>query len=402
MKCRSCASEKLEKILDLGNVPIAHRFLKTPAGKDEFQHPMIVHLCRDCALLQVLDPVPPEELYRDYNFCFTAWKPQPHMADEIARIGRRLKKNELIVELGSNDGGFLSELKKAGFTNLAGVEPNRVANETSRKTGAAIFEAFFSAAVADEIVGARGKAALVVSRQAVEHILDLRGLAEGVKKVLRPEGWLLLEVPDFEIPMKYGDISSLWEEHVNYFTEATMCDFLERQGFGVVEIGRYPFSGGELMVLAQAGAKKAADRKEGRAQAAALSHSFPAQAAQFRDRLRSRMESNRKAGRVNAFYGTGCRANMLINAWKLAPLIDLIVDDQKEKQGLYLPGTGLQVRAGDVLDENPGDCFLAVNAENEEKVISRHTDYVKKGGRFLSVNSPSPLLSELTVSSVRA
>ena len=33
-----------------------------------------------------MDPIDPEILYGEYNYCFSEWKPQPHMADEIEVI----------------------------------------------------------------------------------------------------------------------------------------------------------------------------------------------------------------------------------------------------------------------------------------------------------------------------
>jgi SAM-dependent methyltransferase len=402
-KCRTCGSTRLTQLLDLGRLPVAHRFIKSPGGgRDEFMHPMIAHLCEVCALIQILDPIPREELYRDYNFCFSAWKPQPHMADEIKRIVGRVGVDSLIVELGSNDGVFLNELKSAGCRRLAGVEPNRAANAESRKTGASIYEEFFSEDAAERIKKDLGPASLIVSRQAVEHIPDLDGLFAGLRKLVAPKGWLMLEVPDFEGPLSYGDISGLWEEHVNYFTEATFCDLLERQGFGAIDIVRYPFSGGAIMVLAQLGAPKNPQRTESIEATKRLALAFAGRAEHFRRSLVGLLEQNRKSGRPNSFYGTGCRANMLINAWKLAPLLDVLVDDQKEKQGYFLPGTSLKVEPSSALYGRVGDCFMAVNAENEDKVVARHQDFVSRGGRFLSVNSPSPRLKDLDVSPLPA
>lgn len=395
--CNSCGAARFEKLLDLGPTPIAHRFLRAPAGPDEFKHPMIAHLCENCGLVQILNPIPPEQLYRDYNFCFTAWKPQPHMADEIALVKTQLAQSETIVELGSNDGTFLGELRKVGFTNVIGVEPNLVANMQARKTGASIYEGFFSEALADNIISEKGPASLVVSRQAVEHIIDLKGLARGVKRVLKPGGWLMLEVPDCESPLRYGDVSSLWEEHVNYFTEATFCDFLEREGFGVAEIRRYPFSGGALLVLAQLGAPAKESRLREIESSKAVSRGFAAQARTFQEKLIRRFRANRAAGRQNFLYGTGCRANMLLNGFNLHEYFDRVVDDQPEKQGLYMPGSRFKIESSAALRDAPGDCFLAVNAENEERVIAQHAGFVEKGGLFFSVNAPSPRLKDLAI-----
>lgn len=359
---------------------------------------MVLDQCQDCGLIQVLAPVDPEELYRDFNFCFSSWKPQPHMSDEIELLRRRIPTDALVVEIGANDGTFLHLLGEAGYERRVGVEPNRVASELARKTGATICNEFFDAALAEKLASEHGPAALVVSRQAVEHIANLDSLGRGLTKLLAEDGWVLFEVPDFDVPMPYGDVSALWEEHVNYFTEATMTRFLARHGIAVQEVRRYPFSGGALTVLARRGsdaqACAAAQAEKDRARA------FAASAASFRHKIEARLRANRRGGRANILYGTGCRANMLINGFKLQGLFDFVADDQPEKQGLYMPGTSLRIHPGSEVDAFSGDCFLAVNAENEEKVIAARRAFTERGGRFFSLHSPSPRLRQLEIEKV--
>ena len=103
----------------------------------------------------------------------------------------------------------------------------------------------------------------------------------------------------------------------------------------------------------------------------------------------------RDAGKRIGVYGAGCRAATLINICDLAPLVDVVADDQSEKQGKFMPGSRLAVMAGDELDASGVDlCLLAVNAENEEAVIGRHAAFVERGGEFVSVHPPSPRLPD--------
>ncbi len=126
-----------------------------------------------------------------------------------------------------------------------------------------------------------------------------------------------------------------------------------------------------------------------------LAREYGAAVGTFGARLRATMAANAEAGHPNVLYGTGCRANMLLNALDLEPLLTCVVDDQPEKQGLYMPGSRLQIVAGDAIHAHVGGCFLSVNHENESKVMDRHAKYEASGGRFFSLNAPSPLLERL-------
>lgn len=397
--CNCCGSTRLKEVLSLGEMPIAHRFHRSLPEEKEYRHPLTVHICEDCALIQIVDPIPPEVLYRDYNFCFTSWKVQPQTAREIALIKQCVGRTELIVEIGSNDGSFLNEMTASGLQNLIGVEPNREACAIARKVGVPIHESFYSRETADKILSAAGGAALVVSRQVVEHISDLTALMEDIRFLLKNDGWIMFEVPDFEVPMSYGDVSSLWEEHINYFTEPVMVALLRRHGFEAQIVERYPTNAGALMVLARrmerGGILAPIGKEQGIEAVRALAAEYASKAGRFRKALIKRLDENHRKGGKNVLYGTGCRANAVINGLGLQGSFDLLVDDQPEKQGLLMPGTLMTIEPSEAMQDMPGLCVLSVNAEHEEKVMQRHERYRNCGGRFYSANSPSPLYSKV-------
>jgi len=67
--CRACAGEQLVPFLDLGRQPLANAFLATP---DDFAgeafYPLEVCFCETCSLVQLLDVIDPEVLFRDYIY----------------------------------------------------------------------------------------------------------------------------------------------------------------------------------------------------------------------------------------------------------------------------------------------------------------------------------------------
>ncbi len=125
-----------------------------------------------------------------------------------------------------------------------------------------------------------------------------------------------------------------------------------------------------------------------------------AKAATFRDRwpdyraaLHRFLEGERSAVGKIYVYGAGCRACSLINFTGIGTLLDAVLDDQPEKQGKLMPGSHLPILPGSVLDHDPpGLCLLAVNAENEDKVIGRHPGFERQGGRFFSLPPPTDRL----------
>ena len=249
--CNACNGTSFIEVLNLGQTPIAHRYLHENIPNNDYTHLLSISFCCDCGLIQILNPIPPEELYKDYNYCFSDWKPQPHVDQEINLIEEHIQKDNLVFEVGCNDGMFLNQMKGRGFIRLIGVEPNQICFQRATERGLHIYNEFFDAAIAKNIVREHGKVDVIVIRQVMEHIEDLQELLKNFRLLLNPKGWLLIEVPDLERALKFGDCSALWEEHANYFAESTMINLLEKNGFSIKKVSRFPFSGGALMVWGQ-------------------------------------------------------------------------------------------------------------------------------------------------------
>jgi hypothetical protein len=202
----------------------------------------------------------------------------------------------------------------------------------------------------------------------------------------------MIEVPDFAAPMRAGDASELWEEHVNYFTEPVLTWLLSQFSFETEEVRRYPFCGGAMTVAARLAPDAPAPSPDSRAVAevSALAAGYGARIEAFRRNLVGILERNTREGVANVLYGPGCRACSVVNCLDLGRHFSFAVDDQKEKQGLFMPGARLPIRPAEAIHERKAACFLSVNHENEDKVVARHAEFVKRGGVFHSLNSPSP------------
>src|SRR3984957_5426624 len=78
--------------------------------------------------------------------------------------------DDLIVEVGANDGTFLKELRGSGFRKLIGVEPSKQLAEISTKAGFDIVTGYFDRNLAASILSSHGPARAVVCRHTLEHV----------------------------------------------------------------------------------------------------------------------------------------------------------------------------------------------------------------------------------------
>jgi SAM-dependent methyltransferase len=389
--CHLCGGSDLLTLIEFGSYPVSKHYL-TDRNAEPPTWPVNLYFCESCGLTQLQDSCPPEVLYENY-VTLSSWKPQPHAAAEIEKIRALdgLTPDAKIIEIGCNDGGFLELLAAAGYRNLLGIEPSKDAYDGAVAKGLNVVREFLTPALAQRLVERHGTFDLFVSRQNLEHMADVAGVIECLRTLLRPGGYALIELPNFGCNLTWRDYS-LWEEHVNQFTEETLRYFLALAGIEPVHEEKILFSGEGLVVIGRrtsAVTPSLAHVPELRRRNLQYAHDWPA----FREELGEYLAGLRRAGRRIAVYGAGSRAFCLLNFAGLAAHIDVIVDDQPEKQNKFMPGGRIPIVTSDALYSRGIDvCLLTVNTENEEKVMAKHDRWARQGGQFWSVFPPSARL----------
>jgi len=56
-----------------------------------------------------------------------------------------------------------------------------------------------------------------------------------------------------------------------------------------------------------------------------------------------------------------------------------------------MPGNGLPVFSSDkIIEEKIDVCFIAMNYENEQKVIEKNQGFINNGGQFVPISTSAP------------
>ena len=205
-------------------------------------------------------------------------------------------------------------------------------------------------------------------------------------------GYALIEVPNYGCNVLNHDYG-LWEEHVNYFTLDTLRYFLALAGIEIIHEEIILFSGEGIFVIGKKSPNVTCSL-EYLPELCKQNAKYAALWPEFRQKFSQYLSSEKQAGKRIAVYGAGSRAFSLINFSNVAGEIEFVVDDQLEKQNYFMPGGKLPILPSEALYKERIDvCLLAVNTENEEKVLKRHLAWVENGGRFWSILPPSNLMA---------
>jgi len=387
-KCNLGDSSTIKEKISFGHQPMTH-ILNTTTDKDNCPRvPIRLGLCERCGLVQLLDSPIINETYDDYYP--SSWKTQAHISDEIRVIKNVLKtsRDAMILEIGSNDGNFLKELRTEGFRNLVGIEPAQGPREIALKEEIETFPQFMSPDFAERLIKEKGVFDLIIIRQVAEHIPDLEELALSLNILMRDGAHILIEVPDFDSMLANLDYTAMWEQHLNYFTNDSLCRFLNSAGIRPIKTENYNFSGGCLVIY---GEKTCVPRSVPPiSNIPASVKAFFDTWGTFKEELKALLEQYKGSIIV---YGVGCRSIPLLRYANLLSMVDHVVDDNSEKQDKVIPGTSLIVQSSEsLITIDPGLILLGVNAENEDKVFTKNHEIFTRHKAIYSLNPPSSKL----------
>ena len=400
--CRACGRAALESILDLGAQPLANALRRPDQLADpERRFPLELALCRSCSLLQILDSVPPEVIFSDYPYFSSVSDAFVAHARGLARRlirQERLDVNDLVVELASNDGYLLRHYVDAGVPVL-GIEPARNIADVAVAAGIPTLCEFFGHELALGLVRKGVRADVVHANNVLAHVPDLRGFVAGIAEVLTPSGCAVIEAPYVKDLLDGCEFDTIYHEHLCYFSVTALDALFRAHDLRLESVERIPVHGGSLRVTvrragwARPDASVAALLDEERAwgvtdEGAYLS--FAAEVLRVKRRLRAMLARLKNDGASIAAYGAAAKGSTLLNTFGIGhETLDFVADASPHKQGLYTPGSALEVRPTSALIESMPDYVLLLAWNFADEILEQQRDYRQRGGRFV-VPIPQP------------
>ncbi len=250
--CRSCGGSSLERVLSLGQTPLANALLtEAQLAEPEARYPLDLAFCPDCSLVQITETVPPEQLFSHYLYFSSFSDTMLRHAEQIARRLidlRRLGPGSLVIELASNDGYLLQFYRQAGIPVL-GIEPAANIAEAARQRGIPTITEFFGREVAGKL-RADGKLADVIhANNVLAHVSDLNGFVAGIATVLKLGGVAVVEVPHVKTMLQKLEFDTIYHEHLCYFSLIALQALFSRHGLKVADVEELPIHGGSLQLF---------------------------------------------------------------------------------------------------------------------------------------------------------
>ena len=336
---------------------------------DEQRYPLLVSVCDNCGLVQIVSPVDPEILFQDYSFA-TGTIPGlvRHFESYAEWISRNLQPKS-VIEFGCNDGTLIAALENHGIRSL-GVDLAANITEMARQQGRNVVTGAFGPGIVDELLDEMGQADVITGSNVFAHNADPASILETVNALLAPDGVLCLEV------MYAGDLllerqwDTLYHEHLTFYSLGTLRKVLHRFGFEPISAVRIPMHGGSLRLAAARSGHRQIDSSvaelEAWEQNLSLNESstWDGFAKECRRRINVFGDTMLRLSKGASIWGYGAagKATMWVNACEMNYL-EALVDASPLRYGKLMPGTHTPIVSPEEFSRHQPD-YVFVSAWN--------------------------------------
>ena len=405
--CRACGGADLHAFLSLGPQPLANSFLRSPAEfAAEEKYPLDVYHCRTCSLVQLMDVIDAEALFRNYIYVTgTSATIAEHNARHAAKLVEMMGigASDLVLEVASNDGSLLRHYREHGVRTL-GVEPATNIAAEAVAAGIPTVNRFFHHAAARELRAEHGPAKVVIGNNVLAHVDDTSDFLAGCREMLTEDGLAVIEVPYLQEVLDGLEYDTVYHEHLCYFGVMALARLCESVGLVIRRIDHVPVHGGSIRMYAGRAEHFGAHdpdvvrlvRREADAgfNNPARYERFAADVADNRERLVGLLKRLKREGKSVAAYGAPAKGNTLLNYCGIdTSLIPYTVDKNPWKVGAFTPGMHIPVLDVATLLERQPDYVLILAWNFADEIVAQQHVYRERGGRFI-VPIPQPRIIE--------
>jgi len=253
-KCQSCKSKNIEKIFYLGYLPPVNTMRKIGdlAQADEW-FPTELYECNECKLIQLGYIVPPEILFPpSYPYTSGTTKSLVDNFHDLAKEARgfiSINKEDLVLDIGSNDGSLLDAFRTHIKCNVVGIEPTNAANIAIKKN-ITTYNKFFDQNVVKDVIKEHGLAKVITATNVFAHIHEVNFVMDAIDDLMCDEGVFISEshyLASIILGLQYDTI---YHEHLRYYSLHSIKHLLESRGFKIIKAKKINTHGGSIRVYA--------------------------------------------------------------------------------------------------------------------------------------------------------
>ena len=391
--CRACKKKKLTKLFSLGNLSFTGKF---PSINQKIKKaPIDLVLCKNCELVQLGHNFDLKYLYGpDYGYRTGINKTMlNHVKKVVTNISKKakLKKNNQVLDIASNDGSLLNFYNKNIIT--FGIDPILDKYKTEYRKINFKVSNFFSA---KEILSKTKKKFKIITALSVFYdSIDPNKFIKDVRSLLDKEGIFLLEFADLASIIKKKMFDTICHEHLEYYSSNVIQNLCKKNGLKIFDIKSNDINGASKQyyichsdskyqvknsiinkIFNEERKLKLFDKKTFK--------KFIKEINEAKKELVKLLKKFKKQKKKTHCYGASTKGNVLLQYYKIDnKLIDAVAERNENKYNLYTPGTKIKIISETLSRFNKPDYYLVLPWHFKKEILKREHLIRSKGTKFI-------------------
>jgi NDP-4-keto-2,6-dideoxyhexose 3-C-methyltransferase len=359
-KCRICGNSNLVCLLDLGHQMLTGVFLRT-VDHALTSGPLQLVKCMGededvCGLLQLAHSYDIHEMYGENYGYRSGLNPSmiSHLNNKVKKILEKveLKKNDLIVDIGSNDSTMLQAYPSEDI-ELVGIDPTGIKFHEYYPSNVKLIPDFFSSKLLKEYFPKK-QAKVVTSISMFYDLESPMTFMRDVYSLLADDGLWVFEQSYMPAMLDMNSYDTVCHEHLEFYALRQIKWMTDRVGFIIHDIEFNEVNGGSFSITV---GKNVGGKEESPLVEAVLSDEvekglttlepyieFSERVKKSKSDLLSFIHKEKYLGKTFAAIGASTKGNVVLQYCELSEKeISFVAEVNQEKFGCYTPGTWIPI-----------------------------------------------------------
>ena len=399
--CRICNEPLENTFANLGTQPICETYLTDDEiNQKENFYPLHVCFCKKCFLVQLIESVPPEKIFRDYAYFSsdsTGWINHVKAYVDVIIKKLNLTPNSKVLEIGSNDGYLLKFFSEKKISVL-GIDPAVNAAKKAISNGIPTLITFFNEENSRKILKSYGKADLIICNNILAQVPDLNGFLNGLKILLHPLGIMTFEFHHLLNLIHNNQFDTISHERFSYFSFFVLEKLLLSHNLTIFDVEEFSTHGGSLRIYVRhtADLSKPITKRVNELKLKEVSNgltkietyiSFEENVKETKRQILNLLIKLKQKKKLIAGYGAHAEAHTLLNYCGVnTDFLDYTVDRNLNKQGKFIAGVHIPIyHPKNILEMKPD--YVVILPWNIKKEIMQQMKHIGNwDGKFIVLN----------------
>ena len=355
--------------------------------------PLEVNYCPKCHNCQLSVAINAKKMFSNYLYTSSTSKSfREHFvkaANKYVNVFKLKPKKSYIIDVGSNDGVGLKPFKDLGFKNIIGVEPAKNLAKLANKNKIKTLNFFLEKKNIKKI---KKNADLILASNVFAHADNLIEMADCMINLLSKKGTIIIEVQYLLNTLRDLTFDNIYHEHYNYWSLTSLDNFFRKLNVKIFKAEKINTHGGSIRIYI----KKDQNIKIEKSVKNLLKEEekfgikeyktylkFGEKINKIRENVMSNIKELKKNRKKIIGYGAPAKATTALNYFNISKEIDFIVEDNKLKHGMFVPGVNISILHKDKIKKK--DSTILVLAWNFFEEIKKNNSNISND--FINIKS---------------